>query len=269
MSYRKTFKALAIAASSLFAAPAMGAPVLWNADSDGTLGTVDVADGTVSVIGQMSTVMTDIAFDGSGNLYGISFTDLYSIDKTNASTVLIGSHSLSTGTKNSLVFSGSTLYAANTSLYTLNTTTGASSLVGSAGNGYSSSGDLAIAGGALRLSSTSGSGAGSGDSLWSINTSTGQGTDIGKTGVSGMYGLASPEGTTLYGAAGLSVYTLNLGTGAATSAQTWSSATGLGNAFGTAFFAEATNPIPLPAPFLLLLGGLGGLGFVSRKRKAA
>ena len=30
-----------------------------------------------------------------------------------------------------------------------------------------------------------------------------------------------------------------------------------------------TPTIPLPAPFLLLLGGLGGLGFVSRKRKAA
>lgn len=34
-------------------------------------------------------------------------------------------------------------------------------------------------------------------------------------------------------------------------------------------FEWANAQVPLPAPFLLLLGGLAGLGVVSRKRKAA
>ena len=49
-----------------------------------------MATGNTTVIGLTSTFMTDIAFSPTGALYGISFSLLYSIDKTNANTTLIG-----------------------------------------------------------------------------------------------------------------------------------------------------------------------------------
>lgn len=114
--------------SSLLGGVASASPILWVGDSDGTLGTVDVASGTATVVGEMPVTMTDIAFDPSGNLWGISFNQLYRIDKTTAGVALVGNLGISA---NSLVFGADgTLYAANTNLYTLNTTTGAASLVG-------------------------------------------------------------------------------------------------------------------------------------------
>ena len=82
---------------------ASAAPLLWVGDSAGRLGTVDVATGDVNVIGNMGVVMTDIAFDSSGNLWGISFDNLYSIDKNSGSITNIGAHNIVGGSKNSLV----------------------------------------------------------------------------------------------------------------------------------------------------------------------
>ena len=42
-------------------------------DGNGGLATVDVITGDVSLIGNMGIVMTDIAFDPTGALYGLSF----------------------------------------------------------------------------------------------------------------------------------------------------------------------------------------------------
>lgn len=117
MSNNKWLAAAAVAAT--LCNSALAAPVLWVGDSDGTLGTVAVASGTASVIGQMSQTMTDIASDPSGNLYGITYNSLYQINKTTAATTLVGSFAPSL---NSLVFGADgTLYAAGSSLYTLNT----------------------------------------------------------------------------------------------------------------------------------------------------
>ena len=126
------------------------APVLWVGDIFGTLGTVDVATGDVTIIGKMEKTMTDIAFDPSGNLYGIDGVRLYSIDKTIAAITLIGGPVFA----NSLVFgSDGTLYTATSSLLTVDPTTGSSTLIGSGGDPYNSSGDLAFIGGELYLSS--------------------------------------------------------------------------------------------------------------------
>ena len=116
------------------------APVIWICDSSGRLGTVDIADGSVNVIGDMGIQMTDIAFDPNGNLYGATYDDLYAIDKTTGITSLIGNLN-GTRTHNSLAFDSSgILYTADTSLYTVNTTTGAASLVGNGGYSYASRG---------------------------------------------------------------------------------------------------------------------------------
>jgi len=259
MSNNKWLAAAAVVATLCNGASA--APILWVGDSDGTLGTVDVATGTASVIGQMSQTMTDIGFDPSGNLWGITFGSLYQIDKATAATTLVGSFAPSL---NSLVFGADgTLYAAGSSLYTLNTSTGTATLVGS-GGGYSSSGDLAFVGGNLYLSSV-------GDNLFRLNTTTGAGTNVGAIGYSAVYGLATDNNIDLYGLTGTSVLNINTTTGAGTFLVNYAG-TALGAANGTAFVSEAGGggggggSIPEPSTFALLGLGLAVLLRTQRRQ---
>ena len=211
------------------------APILWSADSSGRLGTVDVATGNVNVIGDMGVTMTDIAFDPDGDLWGITFTSLYKIDKTTAASTLIGN--LGTSAL-SLVFNSSgILYTANSSLYTIDTTTGTASLVGNGGDSYLSSGDLAFVGGELFLSSSGG------DNLVKINTGDGSGSLIGDIGFSSVFGLASPNGTDLFGLEGTNIISIDSATGMGTFILDYSG-NGLGQSFGSAFVTEAMVPVP-------------------------
>ena len=148
------------------------APVLWVDDASGKLGKVDVATGDVTVVGNMGVVMTDIAFDPTGNLYGISFNKLYQINKDTAALTPVGNTGI---TSNSLVFDADgTLYTANSALYKLNPSTGAATRVGSGGTAYNSSGDLAFIAGDLYLSSVGGV-----DNLIKLNKTTGAGALVG------------------------------------------------------------------------------------------
>lgn len=241
------------------AANANADPVLWVDDSSGKLGKVDVSTGAVTLVGTMGAVMTDIAFDPSGHLYGITFGALYSIDAATAATTFIGNLGTSL---NSLVFSSiGTLYGANSSLYTINTATGVASLVGNGGASYSSSGDLAFVGGNLFLTST----IPQGDSLIELNTATGAGSLVGSIGIGRVYGLATNDNVSLYGVAGTSVYAVSTATGAGTLLVNYGGH-GLGTANGTAFFSEAVPPVPEPGTYALMLVGLGVLGYVGARK---
>ena len=254
-------------ASALFAGLCAGQlayadPILWVGDQLGKLGTVDVATGTVSVVGSMGSVMTDIAFSPTGNLYGVDLGNFYSINATTGVSTLIGSLGTSV---NSLVFDASgTLYAANKSLYTINVGTGAATLVGNGGTSYSSSGDLAFVGGNLYLSSV-----GIGDNLMRLDSATGVGTLVGSIGFSSVFGLATDNNINLYGMSGTQVINVNVSTGAGSLLLDYGGK-GLGAVWGSAFVSEAAPPvgaIPEPEIYAMLSVGLGLIGWVGRRKK--
>jgi hypothetical protein len=238
--------------------PTHASPILWVDDSIGNLATVDVATGSVNVIGNMGATMTDIAFDPSGNLYGIDFFTLYSINPATAAVTSIGA----TGTTlNSLVFnSDGTLYSANNALYTIDTGTGLATLVGNGGDAYSSSGDLAFIGDELYLSSSPG------DQLFRLDKSTGVGTNIGNIGFPSVFGLATNNNVDLFGVSGTQVISVDLATGAGSLLVNYSGQ-GLSSAFGSSFIEEA-SVIPVPPAVWLFASGLLGLVGMARRNKA-
>ncbi|MCG8671833.1 MAG: hypothetical protein MI867_20685 [Pseudomonadales bacterium] len=234
----KTIALATIAASSIGLTGCGGADKnLWLADNTGNLGYVNVDTGEVTVVGAMGVTMTDIAFDPDGNLYGITFSDLYSIDKDTGVATLIGPHNNDSGAKNSLVFDADgVLYAAWDALYTIDTATGLSNLIGNGGTVYVSSGDLAFHKGELYLSSNdSGNGV---DELVSLDVATGGATEIGELGESStLYGLSSNKNS-LYGVQGTTVFTIDTATAEKTEVVNYAD-NGLSVAWGSAFESEA------------------------------
>jgi hypothetical protein len=225
-------------------------PILHIHDEVGRLATVDIATGTAIVIGTMDAVMTDIAFDADGNLFGIDFTDLYQIDPNTAVATRIGRHGMNSG--NALVFGpDGTLYGAggtSTSLYTVDPTSGAATSI--ANIGFASAGDLAFNGGQLYLASRT-------DHLVLIDLSPSiTATSVGSFGFSSVFGLATGNDGVLYGVAGTEIFSVNTVTGAGTFASSFDGQ-GLSQAWGSSF-------IPEPSTFTLLSLGTAALACVRR-----
>jgi len=261
--------AVAAGASSAFADS-----ILYVDDSNGGLAKVDADTGSTTFIGNMGVVMTDIAMNSNGAMYGISFSNLYSINIITAATTNIGSFGSGINDLNALVFgSNGTLYSAgynDTKLYTLNTLTGtATALTGS--TGVDSAGDLAFNpdnSSNLYESDTNGA---------LVKVSLGppvSGTVIGSFNVSNgddMYGMATGTDGVLYGLADSDIYSIKTSTGKATYLSDFSDPT---HNFceGSAYAYGATAPwpsAPVPEPATLGLMAMGGMLLLAKRRKKA
>ncbi len=225
-------------------------------DSTGDLWDYDVSTDSATLIGN-SGVMFDIALDPiSDILYGVTGgSRLYFIDQSTASTSLIGN---TAAFINGLTFSkDGTLYGTGSNrLYTIDLATGSANLIGA--GSYSSSGDIAFDdSGNLYLSSTTGAG----DSLWSLDTSTGIGSLLGPTGFNNVYGL-NYANSTLYGftSSGFTI-ALDTLTGVGTSVST----NGI-QAFGADGAGGVTN-VSESSSIALFALGLIGLGLLRKKYK--
>lgn len=253
---RSFWSLIAIACASC-AAVAPAAPILWVNDGNGVLGTVDVGSGEVDIVGNMGIGMTDIAFAPNGDLYGISATQLYSINSSTAAATPIGPTGISLG--NALVFEmDGTLYGAGggtSSLYQINPTTGAGTAIGNVG--YASAGDLAFVGADLYMSSLS-------HELIRIDLDGGAaGTSVGPFGFTFVFGLATPGNGALYGISGTQVFSVDVASGAGTLIRNYAGQ-GLAGAYGSSFITEAT---PEPSAALLLAIGAGSLTCWRRRRR--
>ncbi len=242
-------------------------PVMHVDDSVGNLGTVDVATGSATVIGNMGVTMTDIAFSPTGQLFGLSFTGFYSINPTTAASTFIGNHGVPGG--NALVFgTDGTLYAAgfqSTSLFTINPATGVGTSLGSVGS--TSGGDLAFNGGNLFLAT------GTSQLLRVDLANLANSSIVGSFGVSDVFGLATGDNGVLYAVAGTQVFTVDTTTGAATNPVNWAGQ-GLFSANGQTFLGEAVSgpetpptPVPEPATMVLLGTTLSGMGLAAWRRR--
>ncbi len=261
-----SFMALAVmlimaASSSVVTA----APILWVSDSRGTLGSVDLADGSTVAVG-FTGVMSDLAFDSNGDLWGLGYANnptlLYKVDPVTGETTFVGSTSIDR--MNGLTFGpDGTLWGATSSdvavpsLYKIDTSNGVATLVGSMG--FACAGDLAFSNGALYMAAASPT-LGGNDLLVRLDTTTGIGTLIGSFGLPYVYGfdIAQEDGIA-YAASGTSIYSVDLSTGATTFVLNYGGR-GMGTAYGTAF-AE----VPEPGTIVILLTG-GVLLLLPRRR---
>jgi hypothetical protein len=166
---------------------------LYRVDPD-TYAATKVGDFGLSIL----EIMTDLAIDANGNLVGVSFSSVYSIDATTGKATQLSSGSLLTQF-NGLSFvpgtSGEILIGtdnANGNIYQVNSTTGATNVIGSMGGSFVSSGDVVSVDGFGTVQTVPGT---SHDVLVRLAPGTYTATPIGtNTGFDKIYGLGFWKG---------------------------------------------------------------------------
>jgi hypothetical protein len=273
----KFSQVLATAAIAAFASVTHAAPVgytAWDVSGSDILVRMDLATGVGTTIGTGIGFndVDGLAFDGSGNLWGVndSTNQLLRIDITTGIGTVVGSSFGSGYNDMGLAFApDGTLYMSSENgsgvgrLYTVDTVTGADTLIGNTGGVRLRS--LGFAGGTLYGWSNI-------DTLVTVNTSTGAVTTIGDfdfpSFTSGQDGMdADPATGILWAIAEIEnrTYTLSTATGAATIFATSLLCDGAACIDRGGFNGLAIQPVPEPGTWAMLGAGLLGVGLSVRR----
>jgi hypothetical protein len=190
---------------------ATAGPTIYVTDKAGRLATVTLGTYAVHIIGSEGVVLTDIGFNPKdGQLYGVSYTNFYRVNRTTGKATLIGSLGISDA--NALVFNGQgvgfTAAGNSTELYKINITTGHASPFAST-TYFESAGDLTFYNGYLVLSGYLDPTFGQSEPSYLVllNPTTGK-FELGWyfTKIANLLGLVCTGKDTLYGFAGTTVY---------------------------------------------------------------
>lgn len=171
--------------------PLAAGPKVYLADANGKLGTLDLGNGAVKIIGSTGVFMTDVAFCPGNVLYGIfGYRKLYRINPNTAQKTLVGD----TGVQlNALVCSSSgtllSMGPSGTNLYRVDKNTGKATSIGN--TGYKSAGDLAFYNGSLLLTSMD-------NKLVWLNPANGAPQKVYNHGIRDLWGLVT-IGSNVYG----------------------------------------------------------------------
>lgn len=239
----------------------------------GGLFTLSTATGALTPVGPASSAIGDLTSDtraGSFDLWGIDIAGeaLVTLDETTGATTGTTAITNARGQITSIAFDPVTgvLYGNNTqsfgggsgALFTIDTMTGVASYIGE--TGYSNIFALGFdQNGALFGIDDST------DTFLSIDTTTGAGTAIATLNFGYLFDMASdPETGTMYvsqSGGGNTLHEIDTGTGTLTAVGPFGAAENIaGLAFG------AVSPVPIPGALPLLIGGLGALGALRRRR---
>ncbi|EGJ29138.1 MULTISPECIES: PEP-CTERM sorting domain-containing protein [Moorena] len=222
--------------------------------SNGQVGKIDTSTGKFTPLNSDGIPFFDIALSNSGELFGVTPSALYSIDKSTGLSSLIG---YLFAFINALGFSDddNVLYGAgDDSFYTIDTSSGAASLVATIPN-FNSSGDIAFDSVNNQFFATSLSVDGSSDILFSI-ANDGTATEIGSIGFRDIFGLFFENGTLFGYTADRQQITIDPTTGAGTFSQNVAFG-GINRIFGAAAVSKTTVPEPMSVLSLLAVGAFG------------
>lgn len=235
----------------LAAVPPARAAMFYVHDSSGRLGLINPVTRQAMLIGQLPSIMTDLAVAPDGSLYGIDGSRLWRIDPASGRSKAVGALR---NYMNALVFGhDGLLYAAGGSaLYTLDPATAAARTIGSL-SPYLSAGDLAEGPDNSLFLTTHGG------ELVRVDRWNARSTLVGRTGLEDIFGLAYVDGL-LYGMThdNPTVYVINPQTAAAQ--PLFSVPAPLGGIYGA-------SPTHLPEPGIASLLLVGAMALLPRTRR--
>lgn len=259
MTRKSLVVGLVVALVALGATASWAAPFAYATDTGTNLYTVDLTNGTATLIGSTGIFFESIALAADGSLYGASSVGLfYGINKTTGAPTLIGDTGL--GNIEGLDYNGSTLLATNfagtPSVYSIDPVTGMPTLVTTFSTATSVVRSMAVKDPTTIVARTDGP---AGPSLHSIDLLTGTTTFVGPLPT--FFAAMDYFGGTLYGLDDSgNLFTINDGTAATTLVAS------TGSQFWLSMTTFDSAAVPEPASLALLAGGLAFL--VTRRRRA-